>query len=73
MLGSYRSFVAAPGRPSDDSSTPGRKLCPSPAAGTPQRYSINLSLIIRGLGGDPARALRFQSAHILSHVGSYKG
>ena len=26
-------LIEAPGRPSDDSSTPERKLCPSPAAG----------------------------------------
>ena len=66
MLGSYRSFVAPPGRPSDDSSTPGRKLCPSSAAGTPQHCSINLSLIIRGLGVDPARALRSGCTYFIS-------
>ena len=55
-----------PGRPSDDSSTPGRKLCPSSAAGTPQRCSINLSLIIRGLGDDPARALRSGCTYFIS-------
>jgi hypothetical protein len=67
-----RSFIVAPGQPSDDSSTPRRKLCLTSAAGTPQRESINLMLIMAAsiwvLWVDPAPAVLLRSARCFALI-----